>query len=74
MASSIYEKDYKQIIKRLRQARIAAGLTQVKAAQKLGKPQSFISKIESGERRLDIAELKKLVGMYRGDINEILGQ
>ena len=74
MASSIYEKDYKQVIKRLRQARIAVGLTQVKVAQKLSKPQSFISKIESGERRLDIAELKKLVGLYRGDISKILGK
>ncbi|MGQ0562033.1 MAG: helix-turn-helix domain-containing protein [Gemmatimonadota bacterium] len=41
----------------LRTVREAAGLTQNGLAKKLGKPQSFVSKYESGERRLDILEL-----------------
>jgi len=41
----------------LREARTAAGLTQYELADKLGRPQSFISKIESGERLLDVIEL-----------------
>lgn len=40
----------------LRRARIAAGVTQVEAAKRLGRPQSFVSKCESGERRVDVAE------------------
>lgn len=44
----------------LRQARLDAGLTQEYLAQKLNQPQSFVSKYESGERRLDILELREV--------------
>ena len=42
----------------LRQMRTEAGLTQAEVAQRLGQPQSFVSKYESGERRLDVLELR----------------
>jgi transcriptional regulator with XRE-family HTH domain len=42
----------------LRQIRLEAGLRQVDLAERLGLPQSFVSKYESGERRLDILELR----------------
>jgi transcriptional regulator with XRE-family HTH domain len=42
----------------LRQVRVDAGLRQTDLAAKLGQPQSFVSKYESGERRLDILELR----------------
>ncbi len=41
----------------LRDARIAAGLRQADVATQLAEPQSYVSKYESGERRLDIVEL-----------------
>ncbi|HEY6388986.1 MAG TPA: helix-turn-helix transcriptional regulator [Candidatus Acidoferrum sp.] len=44
----------------LKQARIDAGLTQTQVARKLSKPQSFVSKFESGERRIDFVELQYL--------------
>lgn len=44
----------------LRQMRTDAGLTQTDVAQRLGQPQSFVSKYESGERRLDILELREV--------------
>lgn len=69
MNKSVYTKDYKEIIERLKAARIEAGLAQQKVADKLGKPQSYISKIESGERRLDVAEIKKLAIVYKKDIS-----
>lgn len=37
-------------------ARQAQGLIQTEVAQRLGKPQSYVSKYESGERRLDVVE------------------
>ena len=64
MSRSIYSKDYKVIIERLKKARIEADLSQQAVADKLGKPQSYISKIETGERRLDVAEMKKFVAIY----------
>lgn len=40
----------------LRRVRTDAGFTQIQLAEKLGKPQSFVSKAETGERRLDFLE------------------
>jgi transcriptional regulator with XRE-family HTH domain len=65
MNKSIYSKDYKEIIERLKRARLECGLAQKEVADKLGKPQSYISKIESGERRLDVAEMKKFAEIYK---------
>jgi transcriptional regulator with XRE-family HTH domain len=69
MGKSIYTKDYKEIISRLKQARVDAGFSQQAVADKLNKPQSYISKIESGERRLDVAEIKKFAVICKKDIS-----
>jgi transcriptional regulator with XRE-family HTH domain len=44
----------------LRQVRVDAGMRQSDIAEQLGKPQSFVSKYESGARRLDLIELRNL--------------
>ena len=69
MSKSVYTQEYKQIIERLKKARIEAGLAQQAVAGKLDKPQSYISKIESGERRLDVAEIKRFAVIYKKDIS-----
>lgn len=69
MSKSVYSKDYKEIIERLKKARIEAQLSQQAVADKLDKPQSYISKIESGERRLDVAEMKKFSMIYNKPIS-----
>jgi transcriptional regulator with XRE-family HTH domain len=58
----------------LREARVAAGLTQAAAATRLGKPQSFISKCESGERRVDIVELLALGKIYGVGLEFFVGK
>lgn len=65
---SKYYQAYDLLAKRLREAREAAGFTQAEAAKILGKPQSFISKCEIGERRLDIVELKVIAKLYSKDM------
>lgn len=65
MAKSIHSNEYKAVVNKLREARESAGLTQAEAAEKLSKPQSYISKIERGERRIDVVELSKLATLYR---------
>lgn len=69
MSKSIYSKEYKQIIKKLKKARIEFGLKQEEVAIKLKKTQSYISKIENGERRVDAAELKELAKVYKKEIS-----
>ncbi len=72
MSGSLYNEDYKKIIKRLKEARLKIGLSQQDAADALGKPQSYISKIESGERRLDVVELKSLAGIYKQSVSTFI--
>lgn len=54
---SIHRKEYKELLAALAQARKEAGMTQAELAKKLKKPQSYVSKVENGERRLDVVEL-----------------
>lgn len=72
MEKTIYSKEYKKVIDKLRDARLKVGLTQFDVARRLRKHQSYISKIESRERRLDIIELKLLAGLYKKDIGYFL--
>jgi len=62
---NIYSTEYQTFLVRLREARQAAGLTQAEAAARLKKPQSFVSKGESGARRLDVIELKHIAKLYK---------
>ena len=59
MDKSIYSEDYTLFLQLLRGARQRAGLTQDEVASRLGKTQSFVSKCERGERRLDIVEVRE---------------
>jgi len=56
---------YRLFLKRLRQAREEIGLTQAQVARRLARPQSFVSKCESGERRVDLVELRDFAAMYK---------
>ncbi len=56
------------------QARKKAGLTQTELAKKLKKPQSFVSKYENGERRLDIIEFIAVCKAIGADARKILAK
>jgi transcriptional regulator with XRE-family HTH domain len=56
MSKSVFSDAYAILVAGLVEARHLAGVTQVQLADRLGKPQSFISKIERGERRVDALE------------------
>ncbi len=58
MDKSIFSRDYEVFLGGLREARRSAGLTQVQLASRLGQTQSFVSKCERGERRLDLVEAR----------------
>ena len=58
------EPAYERLRLRLKETRIEAGLTQAEVARMLGRPQSFISKLETRERRVDFLELQILAKIY----------
>ena len=66
MARGIHDARYKRLIDALADARRETGLTQLELAQRLGRRQQFVSKYESGERRLDViefADIARLLGL-----------
>lgn len=69
-----HSTEYKQIIERLKKARTEANLKQSDVAKRLGKPQSYISKIEARERRVDILEIKKLANIYKKPVSFFIGE
>tara|TARA_R110001592_G_scaffold125262_2_gene334826 strand:- start:2182 stop:2436 length:255 start_codon:yes stop_codon:yes gene_type:complete len=56
----------------LRKIRKEAGFRQDDVAERLGRPQSFVSKYESGERRLDILELYDVCGALGVTLNNFV--
>jgi transcriptional regulator with XRE-family HTH domain len=67
-----YRRRYAQFLGKLKQARAESGLTQVEVADRIKRPQSFVSKIESGERRVDLVELNELARVYRKPLDFFL--
>jgi len=65
MAGSTWSPRYREFLDRLHEARRQAGLTQVEVAAKLRRPQSFVSKCETGERRVDVVELEQFARLYK---------
>ena len=70
MARRVWEKrreDLRQLLKEVRQQ---AGLTQVKLAAKLpsGRSQSYLSKLERGEMKLDLADLEEILDVCKIDV------
>jgi transcriptional regulator with XRE-family HTH domain len=68
------EAERKRLRQLLREARIAAGLRQADVAAQLSEPQSYVSKYESGERRLDIVELWAILDALRVSLAEFARQ
>ena len=61
---SLFSAANEELVRRLRQARKDASLSQIEVAKRLGCRQTFISKMECGGRRIDVAELLLLLHAY----------
>ncbi len=72
MPTLSFPDEYREMLRLLRRAREGAGLTQVEVARTLGRHQSFVSKIESGERRIDPIELLRLANLYGVEVTTLL--
>ena len=69
---SIYTDDYLRLLRLLIEARKSAKLTQQDVATSLARPQSFVSKYERGERRLDVVEYFRVSRILGADPHEML--
>ena len=69
MINTIYSKKHKKIVEQIKKARHQSGFSQEQVAKKLKVTQSFISKIESGQSKIDIVQLSRLAKIYKKEIN-----
>lgn len=60
MPKTIYRPEHAALLALLKKHRAASGLTQVDCSRALNRPQSFMSDVENGTRRLDIVQLRDL--------------
>ena len=69
MVKSINTKEYLLFIRNLKKARLESELTQFEVSKIIKRPQSYISKCEAGEQRVDIVELNKFAKLYKKSLN-----
>lgn len=60
MEKSVFTREYAVLLRLLRETRETAKITQVRLAERLGTSQSFVSKSERGEIRLDLVQLRRI--------------
>lgn len=71
---TIYSEEHKRLVDRLIKAREEAHLGQEEVAKRLGRTQSYISKLESGQRRIDLIQLKGFAQIYKKPLTYFLPQ
>ncbi len=71
---TLNKKEYKVFLEQLYRLRLGSGLRQSDLADTIKSPQSFISKVESGERRLDIIELREICVSLGSNLKEFINE
>ncbi|MCX5696404.1 MAG: helix-turn-helix transcriptional regulator [Candidatus Omnitrophica bacterium] len=69
MDKTIYTKAYSSIVDRLKKARKEARLRQKDVAKRLKRTQSYVSKMENGQCRLDVIQLKEIARAYKKSLD-----
>jgi transcriptional regulator with XRE-family HTH domain len=72
MDKTIFTDSHRNLVSKLKEARRKAKLKQSDVAKKLGRTQSYISKIEAGQRRVDTVQLKEFADIYKKKIDFFL--
>lgn len=71
---TIYSDANKILLDWLSGKRLLLGITQQQLSEKLNKPQSFVSKYENGERRLDLIEIIDICNALGADPHKLLDE
>jgi len=69
MEKTIFSEGHKSLVDKLIKARTGLGLKQADVAKLLGRTQSYVSKIEAGQRRINIIQLKEFAKIYKKTLN-----
>jgi transcriptional regulator with XRE-family HTH domain len=69
---SVFTATYRRFVKMLVEARTSAGLTQIELAEQIGWQQTDVSKVERGERRLDLVEFLQFADVLKIDAPEFV--
>ena len=72
MATTVQTKAHRKLVGALYAARRKTGMRQIEVAKKLNRSQTWIARIESGERRIDVIEFGRLCRLYRIDPHKLL--
>ncbi|NMY83707.1 helix-turn-helix transcriptional regulator [Pseudomonas sp. WS 5411] len=68
MTKAIYRREHVIFLEVLKRMRVESGMTQAQCSAALGRPQSFMSDVERGVRRLDMVQLRDLCLVLGGDL------
>ncbi len=74
MTKALYRQEHQVLIKLLRTIRENANLTQSECSRALGRPQSFMSDVEKGLRRLDIVQLRDLCAVLGYELPRFISE
>ena len=69
MTKAIYRREHEIFLQLLKRTRVESGMTQAQCSAALGRPQSFMSDVERGVRRLDIVQLRDLCLVLKTDLS-----
>jgi len=73
-AKSIHKNEYSVLLRRLRELRTEAGMTQVDLSTALQRPQSYVSDVERGSRRMDLLQLRELCNACGQSLTEFVDE
>ena len=71
MPKSLFSRNYETFLEHFHSARVRAG-TQEEIAKRIGQTQTFVSKCERGERRIDVIELMMFCKAFRVDAADFI--
>ena len=74
MGRTIHSDSYQALVAMVRNLRTEAGLSQTELANKLDRPQTWVSNVELGERRLDLEELRQICEALGADLLDVVAR
>lgn len=74
MPRTTFTAPYREMLRLLKAARIEADITQADLATRLGKPQSYVSKFERGERSIDLIEFLQILRAIGSEPHRIIDE